>query len=133
MALQAAVAQQQVQTEQQVLAQKQIQAQQAVVAAQGQADAQVALSKGQALQVFDTKTFKAGLAIHGRGGGAEVSYGEERVLREILRHRHVSRDPREPRDHLGGQVPADDLRVAAGLHGGHLHAAALGRAGEPEV
>jgi regulator of protease activity HflC (stomatin/prohibitin superfamily) len=42
------VAQQQVQTEQQVLAQKQIQAQQAVVAAQGQADAQVALAKGQA-------------------------------------------------------------------------------------
>lgn len=41
------VAQQQVQTEQQVLAQKQIQAQQAVVAAQGQADAQVALAKGQ--------------------------------------------------------------------------------------
>ncbi|MHB8893053.1 MAG: prohibitin family protein [Candidatus Limnocylindrales bacterium] len=42
------VAQQQVQTEQQILAQKDIQAQQAVRVAQGQADAQVALAKGQA-------------------------------------------------------------------------------------
>ncbi len=41
------VAQQQVQTEQQILAQKDIQAQQAVRVAQGQADAQVALAKGQ--------------------------------------------------------------------------------------